>query len=308
LVSKAGQAHTPPHCDVGSFSIFKIPLIPAGIDEDDRIVGTTGNHKAAIWTMTHGLEELPLPEGFDLSEGVAISKGGIVAMAEDRAQSRRQAYVVNYGVVRLLGGVEQHARKISNDGSIVGDALMPGHQRSEPVEWKKDGMHTLGACCGGTAMGLNNQADIVGDVYDREGRYHAFLWSRAKGLQLIGPSDRYSISIAINDRGHLIVQAFTDVFLYLDQRAVPLQLSKSPKSQPIALNNCDTIVGSYGPYADANQAFVWSRKNGFQDLTSLVSNVSGWSLENATGITDSGTIIGTGTYQREETGFILVPR
>ena len=74
------------------------------------------------------------------------------------------------------------------------------------------------------------------------------------------------------------------------------------------MNDCDVVVGGYGPDSDHYRAFVWSAAGGFRDLDSLVAADSGWTFESATAVNDRGEIVGEGVFHREETGFLLVPR
>ena len=87
-----------------------------------------------------------------------------------------------------------------------------------------------------------------------------------------------------------------------------LKLAAKTPSRPRALNDCDVIVGSFGPFSDASRAFVWEKSQGFQDLNSLVPGSSGWKLESATGINNRGEIVGKGDWNHEDnSGFVLIP-
>lgn len=191
---------------------------------------------------------------------------------------------------------------------VVGEALLPGKKTSGPVSWNKNAIRSLGGCCGGSAKGVNKNADAIGDMYDETGHYQAFLWNANQGIQPIGPPDRYSSAIAVNDHGHVVVQAFSEVFLYSGGSLARLELSTRYPSQPRAMNNCDIIVGSFGPFADAERAFVWEKSRGFRDLTTHIASDSGWKLESATSINDHGEIVGRGDYKgQDDTGFLLIP-
>ena len=74
-------------------------------------------------------------------------------------------------------------------------------------------------------------------MYDEAGRYQAFVWNANQGIQPIGPADRYSSAIAVNDHGHVVIQGFSDVFLYAGGNLIRLELSTQYPSQPLAMNN-----------------------------------------------------------------------
>src|SRR5271169_5444136 len=112
----------------------------------------------------------------------------------------------------------------------------PAKLMTGPVSWTRNTVQSLGGCCGGSAKAVNKNGQVIGDVYDENGRYHAFLWTAIHGLQLIGPADSYSSAIAINGRGHVVVQAFSEVFLYMGGSLTRLDLSSRYPSQPRAIN------------------------------------------------------------------------
>ena len=79
-------------------------------------------------------------------------------------------------------------------------------------------------------------------------------------------------------------------------------------AHPRAINSCDVIVGSYGPFGDADRAFVWSEAQGFQDLNDLVAPHPGWTLQAATAINEVGEIVGWAEHNHEDAGFLLIPK
>jgi hypothetical protein len=74
------------------------------------------------------------------------------------------------------------------------------------------------------------------------------------------------------------------------------------------MDNCDSVVGGYGPDYDHYRAFSWTPTAGFRDLNSLVPADSGWTLESATAINDRCEIVGRGVFHRDDRGFLLIPR
>ena len=106
----------------------------------------------------------------------------------------------------------------------------------------------------------------------------------------------------------MVVQAFSEVFLYASGSLTHLDLSSRYPSRPLAINNCDVIVGSFGPFADAERAFIWDKSRGFRDLNAAIASDSGWKLESANNINDDGEIVGRGDYKgQEDAGFLLIP-
>ena len=228
----------------------------------------------------------------------------------DSASSKRQAFFYSSGKILVLPGEQAKAWAINDAGQVSGEAVLPGQQVSAPVLWKGQSVTALGGCCGGIASSLNNRGEAAGQVYDEHGNYSAFHWDQTHGMSPIGSAGPYSSAVTINDQGHIVVQweAGHHVFLYRDGKLVPVTSSPKFPSQPRAMNNCDAIVGSYGPFADAERAFVWDSVRGFRDLNDLLPPGSGWKLEAATGINNRGEIVGWGDFKHEEDrGFLLVP-
>jgi probable HAF family extracellular repeat protein len=296
-------------CIADHYKVVALPLRPAHVNEARQVAGTTTGHRAALWTEQSGLRELPLPEGFYNSEAAAVNNSGhVTGVVYDRAFSRHRAFTFANGALTLLPGEQSHPYDISDSDGVVGESLLPGKITTGPVFWTGTTVRSLGGCCGGSAKSVNNDGEVIGDVYDESGRYQAFLWTASRGLQLTGPPDRYSSAIAINAQGHVVVEAFSEVFLYAGGRLTHLDLSSRYPSQPRAINNCDVIVGSFGPFADAERAFIWDKSRGFRDLNTGIASDSGWTLESANSINDHGEIVGRGDYKgQEDTGFLLIP-
>jgi uncharacterized membrane protein len=296
-------------CIAERYKVIALPLRPAHINESRQVAGTTIGHRAALWTEQSGLRELPLPAGFYNSEATAVNNSGhVTGVVYDRAFSKHRACRFANDVLSLLPGEQSHPYDINDSDEVAGESLLPGKKTTAPVSWTGNTIRSLGGCCGGSAKGVNKNGDAIGDEYDETGRYQAFLWTESRGIHPIGPSDAYSSAIAINAQGQVVVQAFSEVFLYADGRLTRVDLSSSYPSQPRAINNCDVVVGSFGPFADAERAFIWDKSHGFRDLNTRIASDSGWKLESATSINDHGEIVGRGDYKgHDDTGFLLIP-
>jgi uncharacterized membrane protein len=302
--------HTPTAgCTITRYKVMAVPMQPAAINDLGQVAGTTLNHRAALWAPRTGLRELPLPPGFYHSEAVAINnRGRVVGNAYDRAFRNRQSFTFANDVLTLLTGNKARAYHISESDEVAGESLLPGKSKTEPVLWAHDLIRALGSCCGGSMRSINKNGEAIGDVYDDQGHYYAFLWTETSGLRRIGPPDRFSSAIAINNLGHVVIQAPSGVYLYSAASSIRLGLSPKFPTHPRAINDCDVIVGSFGPFADADRAFVWDRTLGFQDLNTLIPSDPGWKLESATGINARGEIVGKGNPKGEEdSGFLLIP-
>jgi hypothetical protein len=116
------------------------------------------------------------------------------------------------------------------------------------------------------------------------------------------------VAEAAGDDGHVVIQVLSRTFLYADGHSTRLDLAPKSPSHPRAINGCDLIVGSFGPFSDADRAFVWAKSTGFRDLNTLISPASGWKLETAAGINRRGEIVGKGDPPgAEDSGYLLIP-
>lgn len=302
----AGQTATSP---AYRYLVIAVPLKPWHLSNSGQVAGISKN-RAAIWSRRRGLQVLPALKGFPQSEARdSNSAGYVVGFATGNDQVSAFAYTS--GKMVPLAGKNSKALAINDSGEIVGESEVDGNPPVAAVLWKKGQPTSLGGCCGGTAKEINNRGQIIGDLYDQTGRYQAFLWASVHGIQHLGPPSGYSSAIAINDAGHVLLQELEQgVFLYLSP-GTTVQIG-IPDRQPAdgrAINNCDEVVGAFGPFFDADHAFLWSQKVGFRDLNDLIPANSGWKLQVATGINDRGEIVGFGDHNGEDAaGFLLVPQ
>jgi uncharacterized membrane protein len=291
------------------YKIVPLPLHPARINNSDTIVGATEDQQAATWTQGGGMHELAIPAGFSGVEPMGFNEAGDIVgqvTAKVGASQKTQAFAYIRGKFKILTDAQSKAKAINNAGEIAVEQSPGG-----PFVWSADKTTALGGCCSGRVFAINNRGQIAGEIDDREGRYSAFVWDPKRGLETIAPPDaRTSTALAINDSGHVLLQSLSpnQIFLREEGKLTPVELSPEYASQPLALNDCDFIVGEYGASSDYYRAFIWDKKNGFRDLNKLVDKSEGWVLESALDINSRGEIVGTGDRQNQsDVGFLLVP-
>jgi uncharacterized membrane protein len=310
LPAVEARAKTPSRaCRNTQYTVVELPFLPEVISSSGVVAGITEAHRAVLWRRESGIRELTVPEGFHYTEPAAITKsGGIVINAFDAQTRKRRAFVYSNRSVAALVGNQTFAHGVSPSGLIVGEWLPDGKTTTDAVYWNNNQPHSIGLCCGGTIKAANGAGDMVGDAYDDQGRYHAFVWSPSHGRRILGLSDRYSSAVAINDAGRILLQVGSEAYLEEAGNLQHLDLSSKFFNSARALNNCDFVVGGYGPDSEHYRAFLWTRTAGFQDLNSLIPADSGWTLEAATAINDRGEIVGQGDFHHDDTGFLLIPQ
>jgi probable HAF family extracellular repeat protein len=299
-----------PGCAAAHYRVIAIPLRPFRVNDGGAVAGMTKEHRAAWWTEKHGLTTIDLPAGFHHAEATDVNlHEQVLGTASTADGARRQSFLYADGKLTLVEGDSAKAIAINAHGDLAGEAKLAGTSSTGPALWKQGKPVALGACCGGRATALNDRGEVVGEAYDKQGRYQAFVWDEKAGLRRLGPADTYSTAVAINQRGHVVVYAFTEgSSLYRDGNLTAMELSKRWPSQPRAMNGCDIVVGSFGSNSDESEAFLWDEKSGFRNLNELLPKSSGWKLEVAISINEHGEIAGWGDHGGEDdAGFLLIP-
>ena len=77
-------------------------------------------------------------------------------------------------------------------------------------------------------------------------------------------------------------------------------------SEANGINNAGQVVGEADLADGSTHAFLWSGGS-MRDLNSLIPGNSGWVLEYATGVNDSGQICGYGAHNGARRAFLLTP-
>lgn len=291
-----------------AYRLVELPLRPLVISDTGWVAGNTADHTAARWSSQSGLEHISLPSEYVLSEATSInSKGDAVGVAFTADSSRSAAFLFRQGKTSLLPGEQSRAEDINDAGEIVGQSKPPGQKAVGPVQWKNNTLLDLKICCAGTAKRINGNSQIIGDTYDLNGHYHAFLWDAEHGSRLLTTAGaEYSSALALNQRGEVVVGAVPGgLFLYSDGKFEPINLAHAAVR---GLNKDEMVVGSFGANPEGQRAFLWDKAHGLRDLNAKIGANSGWKLEVATGINDRGEIVGWGDHGgTENAGFLLVP-
>jgi probable HAF family extracellular repeat protein len=308
-ISTPAAADPPVECTAHQYTVIALPLVPTAIADNGTVAGNTHDFHAATWTEAGQLQVIPLPGGYSTAEAITINqKGHVAGNAHDNTLDKSTAFLFAHDKLTVLNGTQPRISGINDADVVVGEALGPNGKTMQPASWTHNVLKPLTTCCGGSLAAINNQGMAVGTTYDERSQYHAFLWTQTDGLKQIGPPDKYSTAITVNDRGHAVIQSFPAVFLYDGQNLETLVLHKKHLSKPYSMNNCDVIVGAFGPVSEADRAFIWSRPSGFLDLNKQIPKDSGWKLKAATGINNHGVIVGKGDLNsKPDFGFMLMP-
>jgi probable HAF family extracellular repeat protein len=289
---------------------------------------------AFLWTKNGGMQDLgTLPDSYNdflfSSGGQAVNDLGLVAGSSWWSRSQDHAFIWsrNSGIQDLgtppgLYG-DTHAHGINIFGQVVGAAAeITGGAYPHAFLWTKaGGMQTLGNLPGGlysAAYGINNLGQVVGaagtnipEVLEYE-LTHAFLWTKRNGMEDLGQWH----AVAINNFGKIVggggywsgTYPGVAVSWTRSQGLQPLDsLPGATSSQASAINDFGQIVGTTNSDPYTSHATLWSPRSGVWDLNNLISPNSGWVLYEATGINAWGQIVGNGTLNGQNHGFLLTP-
>ncbi|MEL6246372.1 MAG: hypothetical protein AAFY78_17525 [Cyanobacteria bacterium J06648_16] len=241
-----------------------------------------------------------------------------------------------------LGGIPRgEGRRLTDDGWIVGTASAPLPSVPEEDIWQRAFVTLPGDTAlrdAGTFPGdirsfifdLNEAKQAPGfSVSDNRGgpdATQAGLWqfNLDGSVESITPLEPFapgqtSVALGINEMGEVVGRSATadgqNVTVYWGAGLPELLpvLSENPGSYVRAwrINDSSLVVGELRDATDTERfATLWSRgTDGWSniDLQTLIPTDSGWDLSGALSINNSGQIVGYGTLDGEQRGFLLTP-
>lgn len=246
--------------------------------------------------------------------------GQIVGQAQTGAADQHAALwqagkVTDLG---LSGGSVSIAVCINNRSQVVGSAYTSsgtamGNAINRACLWQNGKMTDLGTL-GGTessALGINDIGQIVGFAQTAAGLNHAFLWQNRKMADLGTLGGAASVARAVNQKGLIVGEAQTasgaqHAVFWQNKQIVDLQPLGSPFSDAFGVNNLGMVVGfAEMPNGDFH-AFL-GKGTTIYDLNTWIPASSGWMLEKAYAIADTGQIVGIGRVNGLHHGFLLTP-
>jgi probable HAF family extracellular repeat protein len=186
----------------------------------------------------------------------------------------------------LPGDTVSFAFGINNRGEVVGgsglcsNTVFPESPTApHAVLWEKDGtpvdLGNLGGPSNNIAGSINERGDVSGTSTDAGGVVHSFLRTKESGklrdIGLLHPDDIFTVAPCCN-----------------------------------TLNNKRQIVGFALDVTFNLHAFIW-QEGVITDLNTLIPKYSGWYLEAAQSINESGQIAGWGIINGLVHGFLATP-
>jgi probable HAF family extracellular repeat protein len=157
-----------------------------------------------------------------------------------------------------------------------------------------------------SANGVNDLGQIVGwasttpagflsgvcyfDLSTTDCPINAVIWSASGVMTDLGtlPGDSVSMALKINLFGQVIGSSGNTI------------VSVQPEGNP--------AIEFVGPLQVTGHPFIWTESSGMQDLNTLIRANSGWVLNSVADINVWGQIVGSGTLNGKQHGFLLTPR
>lgn len=286
---------------------------------------TTGLERAFRYIGGRGIELLPTLGG-GVGRAYGLNDSGDVAgysYLEDNS-IRAFRWAEHSGIENLgtfpVGGGSSQATAINASGQVAGFALLNGSQRA--FRYSNGVIQDLGVLPGAAegavsvANALNDLGEVVGDASTTDLLIKEAFRTDPNGQNMTGLGTlggAQSWATAVNNSGQITGYAKTslgETHAYRREAAGSLRDLRTlggTRSYGYSINSDGYVVGYSTTPGDTSQhAFIWRNTlEGMTDLNSMLPPDSGWILESAYGINDSGQITGVGRYKGSPAAFLL---
>lgn len=249
------------------------------------------------------------------SMGFGINSSGHVTGSAHASSGGSHAFIYN-GTTKIdlgtFGGLSSQGESINDSGIVVGYAQTTNNAAEHAFIY--DGvMHDIGTLGGNnsTANAINASGIVVGWAHTSAGIGHAFIYDGTMhDLGTLGGAG--SQANAINNSGKVtgssdvVGSLLPHAFLY-DGVMHDLGTLGGDYSGGSGINSAGHVVGYSNLTINGDtHAFLYNG-NQMLDLNSFIDPNSGWELQWARGINDSGQIVGVGRINGAQQGFLLTP-
>jgi probable HAF family extracellular repeat protein len=308
----------------GSFSSAR--AINAGGEVTGASSRADGAFRAFTYTMAGGMTDIGSLGG-STAIGNGIDVYGDVAGYSTKADGTYHAFLYRDHTMKDigdLGGGTATAYAINDARKVVGSSAT-SNGLNDPFLFNSGRIRDLGSLGGhspgewNNAAGINGSNVVVGVSYDAFGNFLGFRWSKGRMKSVGTLGGDWSVAQAVNAKGEITGQAYTagnaqaHAFLWASGKMRDLGILPGGVgySWGFGISLDATVVGrseqpgSGSRYVD--RAFVY-RHGTMRDLNDLIPPNSGWVLNTAYAVNDSGQIVGDGTFRSQTHAFLLIPR
>jgi probable HAF family extracellular repeat protein len=217
-------------------------------------------------------------------------------------------------ILDTLGMAGGSTSDINTAGTIVGQVRSTGGVDYRAALWSDTQAMQLGDFPGGQsgASAINSLNQVVIGVGYAD-RSETWIWHNGSLTQLPSLGGPAFSGGAINDLGEVVGAGSTAddpktlrAFLFENGQTTALDgLPEDAVSYATSINNQGQIVG-VADSGKGNRSVLWDGGERF-DLNDLIPADSGWILSGASGISDTGIIVGWGMHDGAAVGYLLTP-
>lgn len=295
------------------------PDLPLGINNLGQIIGQSPNSSSGVFWSGPAATAQPLPQlaGGTVTLPSVINNSGEIIGEAFNVLSGSPVWATPTSAPTLVAA--GNFQSLNDNGQIVGFNSFWASASSQAA--------TLGPLPGFAAvqaMAINASGLIVGMSINSGLPFQPTFWSSPTSgpAALPGLPETFN-AFYVNSAGQIIgafnntiVNTNGGVWFWSSVAAQPVLLpalagggvlvNGNGFAPEFALNAAGTVVGTSSDSLANPRAVIWT--NGLvQDLNTLIPPGSGWVLQRATGINDTGGIIGTGTLNGTQASFYIAP-
>ncbi|MEP7051808.1 MAG: hypothetical protein ABJB12_15700 [Pseudomonadota bacterium] len=311
------------HCEFLAFQGIGVPSgdsqsFANNVSHDGTIVvgyssvGSTSPQHSLRW-VNGVLTGIPYSAGASCVATAADANGVVVGRCYDGSSDSSYQYVNGTLTAISLAPNTGDIADISKDGKVsVGLAIVASNSSQQAFHRVNGSVSLLPKIDTDWSRALGVSGDgsvIVGEEYIF---FHVgWFWSAATGTKQLaqsaaGFSNYYGTDVSTD--GKVIVGYSNDGYAIRWSGASYAQYQTTPSSAYAATNQDGTAsVGTLTIAANTTVAAIWDANGNVHQVTDYLtnSNLSGWTLTEATGISDDGkVVVGNGLYGGQSQGWI----
>ena len=270
------------------------------------------------WTAAEGIVSLDLSPPYQSYASATSYDGSIVVGMYDFDDGFLNAYYwTEQTDMVYLGESSMYDRSIAGDISADGSVIV-GYEaqtksmlNAQAVRWTGSGQNItqLGDLGGNESWANGVSADgsvIVGTSINASGQSEAFWWNETDGMAGLGSLTGYDTSRAISisaDAGTIVGSASSatavEAFRWTElggMTGLGDLAGGAVSSKALDVSADGSIIVGTSESANGEEAFVWDAENGMRSIRDVLENdyasdMQGWVLLSATGISDDGSVI-----------------
>jgi probable HAF family extracellular repeat protein len=285
--------------------------------------GTTNSNLSDVFFYSNGAMSSLGTLGGSSGIGNGINRSGQVAGYSTNSTGTYRAFLSTNGTltdIGDLGGGSAVAYGINDLGWVVGSGVTAKGE-NHPFLYRNGKMFDLGTLGSknndwwNVAQAVNNSGVVAGTSYDAIGNFFGFVWKSGKMTKMGTLGGSWSQTYGINNKGQTTGLAYTKngsahAFIANCGSCALKDLGTITGSTStvwgFAINDSGVVVGQT-TFQNTYHAFVYSGGK-MKDLNSMIPAASGWELTEANGINAAGQIVGMGTINGQEHGYLLTPQ